>query len=94
MSPEAISAVVGFILPPFIDIVNTRVTNTKVRFFISLLVSLVIGLLTVFLTDGIDLSNIPSILLAGTSAFTTAQITYKQYYEESKARTQLKTFLN
>jgi len=90
MSAEAISAVVGFILPPFIDIVNTKVANTKVRFIISLVVSLVIGLVTVALTEGIDIANASSVLLAGASAFTTAQITYKQYYENSKARTGLK----
>jgi hypothetical protein len=93
MTPETLSGLVGLVLPPFIDIINVRITNTRVRFLVSLLVCLVVGLLTVLVVDGIDLQNPASILLSGASAFTTAQITYKQYYEDSKARETLKTTL-
>jgi hypothetical protein len=92
--PETISAIVGFILPPFIDIINARVTNSKVRFLISLLLCLVIGLISVGVTDGFDLDNVDTILVSGASAFTTAQLVYKQYYEDSKARISLKKTLN
>ena len=92
--PETISAIVGFILPLFIDIINVRVTNSKVRFLISLFICLVIGLISVGVTDGFDLDNIDTILVSGASAFTTAQLVYKQYYEDSKARISLKKTLN
>jgi hypothetical protein len=91
--PETISAIVGFVLPPFIDIINTKVTNSKVRFLISLAICLIIGLLSVGLTQGFDLNNIDTILVSGASAFTTAQLVYKQYYEDSKARVSLKRTL-
>lgn len=94
MSPETISAIVGFALPPFIDVVNTKITNSKVRFVVSLVVSLLIGLVTVFFTEGLDFSNPSNILLGAAAAFTTAQVTYKQYYENSKARTAVKAQVN
>lgn len=91
--PETISAVVGLILPPVIDIVNSRVSNTKVRFIISLVICFSIGLVTVVLTDGVNIENADSVLLSGASAFTTAQLIYKQYYEESKARKTIKKMI-
>jgi hypothetical protein len=94
MTPETLSGLIGFVLPPFIDVVNTRVSNTKLRFILSLLVSLLVGLVTVAVIDGLDFSNPGSILLSGASAFTTAQITYKQYYEKSTLRTEIKSNLN
>ena len=91
---EAISGVVGFVLPPFIDIINTRVKNAKVRFLVSLAICLLIGVVSVGFTEGFDLNNVDTILVSGASAFTTAQLVYKQYYEDSKARISLKKTLS
>jgi len=76
---------IGFILPPFIDLINTRVANSIVRFWISMLFCVAVGVI-------INLEKIknPEEFLGSIAlVFATAQITYKTYWEKSAPRQEL-----
>lgn len=78
---EALSLILGGILPPFIDFLTKTVANTKVRFWISVLVCAVVGVLINFRTPQID-EVIKNIALV----FTSAQMVYRQFWKDSLLR--------
>lgn len=79
----------GFFLPPVIDLINNRVADTRLRYWVSMLVCFVIGIVL-----NLDKLSDPKLLLANAAVvFTTAQITYNTYWEKSKERQQLKNVL-
>jgi hypothetical protein len=86
MSPEVINAVVGAFLPPFIDFINQRVVDSRVRYVISLLISLAIGFVVSLVSGEL---NAGDVFGGGAIVFAAAQTTYKTYYEKSEVRTKL-----
>ena len=78
---EALSLILGGILPPFIDFLTRTVANTKVRFWISVLVCAVVGVLINFRTPQVD-EVIKNIALV----FTSAQMVYRQFWKDSSLR--------
>ena len=84
-----LGVLIGFILPPFIDLVNAKVSNSTVKFWISLGVCFVIGLLT-----NLDKIGNPEELLGNLGIiFAQSQIIYHTYWEKSKARQSLQNRL-
>ena len=82
---DVLGYVIGFILPPIIDLVNVRVKNDKVKFWVAMLVSVLVGVLF-----NLDKFGNPSELLGALAVvFTESQIVYKQYWEKSEARVEL-----
>jgi hypothetical protein len=80
-----LSILVGFILPPFIDLLNNKVTNTVVKFWVSLLVCTVIGVVL-----NLDKLKDPTQLLGTLGIiFAEAQTVYHTYWQQSKARQEL-----
>lgn len=77
---------VGFILPPFIDMINKHVPNATAKFWIAMVVSLAVA--TFLNLD--KLNNFQELLGSTALVFAEAQIVYKTYWEESKLRS--KTF--
>ena len=72
----------GFILPPFIDLINRRIANSKVRFWISILACVAVAVVL-----NLDKINNPDELLGKASlVFAQAQIVYKTYWEKSAIR--------
>lgn len=86
MNTEVLGYLVGFVLPPVIDLVNVRVSNKKVKFLIAFGISFVVGLL--FNLDKFD--NPAQLAGALSLVFTETQLVYSQYWADSKARATLK----
>ena len=78
---EALALLLGGLLPPFIDFLTKTITNSKIRFWISVLVCGVIGILMNFNNPQIQ-EAIKNMALV----FTSAQIVYKQFWKESPLR--------
>jgi high-affinity Fe2+/Pb2+ permease len=77
---------IGLLLPPFIDIINRRVKDSDVRFVISIVVCVLIGLLLNFVENGSHLGNQNAIATSILTVFGASQLTYKGIWENSKAR--------
>ncbi len=84
---EGATYLVGFILPPFIDVVNKRVASGKVRFGISLFVCLLSAIAITY--PSLALGDVNSLLLALTVVFSEAQVVYNLYWKDSEARAKL-----
>lgn len=78
---------VGLVLPPVIDLVNTRVPNQKVRFWVALAICAVVG--TVLNYEHLAAGNVD--MLAGSISliFAEAQVVYHQFWQNSGARASL-----
>lgn len=73
---------IGFILPPFIDLINLKVKNTTVKFWVAMGFCVLVGVVV-----NLDKLKSPQELLGGLAiVFTTAQVTYHTYWEKSDAR--------
>ncbi len=76
---------VGFLLPPAIDFINSRVANSKIRFVIAMLICLAVGVVV-----NLDKIKDPAQLLGSAAiVFATAQITYHAYWKQSEIRAKL-----
>jgi hypothetical protein len=79
----------GFFLPPVIDIINNRIADTRVRYLVSMAICLLIGIIL-----NLDkLGNVDALLENISIVFITAQTTYNLYWKNSDARDSLKTSL-
>lgn len=85
MSPEIIELLAGGILPPFIDLINSKVANSKVRYVIALLISILVGGLL-----SINELTIENVLESAAIVFIAAQTVYATYWEKSDPRISLK----
>lgn len=73
---------IGFLLPPFIDLINKDIPNSKVKFVISLVVCVIVGVILNYQ----QLSNTQNLLGGIAIVFTTAQVTYYTYWQNSQLR--------
>lgn len=80
-----LQALIGFIMPPIIDLINTRVANQRLRYIISLLISLLLGVLFTW-----DQLNWQDVLQSATIVFAASQTTYNLFWKDSQQRTALK----
>ena len=72
---------VGLILPPIIDFINTRITDSRVRWVVSVVICALVGvLLNIGELDLADWAKSSSVI------FLSAQAAYKLYWEKSQAR--------
>lgn len=78
---ETISLILGAVLPPIIDLLTKKVTDDKVRFGISMLVCVVVGVVINYQT--FDLQNI---LGSVGIVFASAQVVYRTYWKTSALR--------
>lgn len=82
---------VGFLLPPLIDLINRRVKDSDARFWISVLVCSLTGIGLEYVATGFVFSGgvdpyIESIL----AMFGLAQLSYKGLYENSKMQSAIR----
>ena len=76
---------IGLILPGVIDLINKRVADSRLRFWISLAVCVVVGTAVNFQ----EISE-PGMLLGDISiVFATSQIVYNTYWKKSDLRARL-----
>ena len=84
MSEEINLLVLGAILPPLIDLVNRYVPDTKLRFLVSLVVSVILGGVLAFLQFGDEIWQNAGLIFAA------AQTVYKLWYKDTAAHTRLR----
>ena len=80
---------IGFLLPPFIDLINRKVKNSDAKFWVSVAVSSVLGVGISYVTFG-GWAPIAEVINTIFVVFGTAQIAYKSVYEESKIQTKIR----
>lgn len=78
---------VGLIVPFFIDFINRRVTNSDVRFWISMGVCALIGVALNY--SAIMAGSVEEVAKSASLVFASAQLTYKLYWEKSNLRENL-----
>ncbi len=78
---QTVEVLVGAVLPTLIDLLNRKVKNSKVKYAISLVVCLLVGVL--FNLKALDVADV---LGSGAIVFVSAQTVYKTYWDKSKAR--------
>lgn len=85
-------ALVGFLLPPLIDLINNKISSSYARFWFSVLVCTLVGIFIEWVTVG-------TLTFEGCSTqilltFGMAQLTYGALWKGSTADTQLKKIQN
>ena len=76
--------IVGAVMPIVIDLVNKYINDSKIRYIISIVICLVIGV--VFNLKSLSVADI---LASGGIIFATAQSIYKIYYSQSELRAKI-----
>lgn len=91
MNPELISAIIGLVqtwhgplMPFLVDAITQYVENSKWRFVISILTTLLVT--SLLNLDKLLTGNYAELLGTVSFVFVQAQIMYKLYYEKSDAR--------
>lgn len=79
---EGIQIIIGALLPPVIDLINRRISSSKVRYVISVVVCLLLGVALNY--QGLSLSNPETFLTSFGLIFASAQTTYKMYWKENR----------
>lgn len=78
---------VGFLLPPAIDYINRYITDSRLKFAVTLLICLVVGAI-IHLGD-LTWGNIDAILSSSAIVFSEAQVVYKLYWKDSSVRNRI-----
>jgi len=79
-------SLIGLVLPPFIDFINARITNSKLRFVVSLIVCTLVALVLEFMNGTLKYADMSEVLTSVALVFTSAQVVYKLYWEKSTMR--------
>lgn len=78
---------IGFVLPPFIDLLNRKVPNSNLRYLISLAICLVLGALLNW--QKLSVGSADGFFMSAGLIFAEAQSVYKLYWGNSGARASL-----
>jgi len=79
----------GFLLPPFIDLINRKIKDSDARFWISAAFCSIVGVAISFIEFG-GWAPIGDIINTIFVVFGMAQLGYKGVYEESKIQTAIR----
>lgn len=79
-------SLIGLVLPPFIDFINAKITNSKLRFVVSLIVCTLVALVLEFMNGTLKYADMSEVLTSVALVFTSAQVVYKLYWEKSTMR--------
>jgi hypothetical protein len=77
---------IGFLLPPFIDLVNRRIKDNDARFWISAAVCAAIGLAANYLGHSYHFGDQQSLMQSIASVFGLAQLSFQAYWGGSSLR--------
>lgn len=81
-------SLIGFILPPVIDLINRKIEDRDARFWISVLFCSVVGVVVYYaINRTISIDGMSAQILI---TFGEAQLIYKALWENSEARKELK----
>lgn len=85
---------IGLLLPALIDLVNRKIVDSDLRFWVSVAICSVVGLGINFLTTGFQfvdaMAGFQSLTASIMSVFGLAQLAYKGLWEKSQVRQTLK----
>ena len=81
---ETWELLLGVVLPLFIDLVNSKVDNSKLRYAVSVVACLLVGV-------GLNFSalSLDNVLQSGAWVFASSQTVYKAFWSESGLREKL-----
>lgn len=87
-----LNGLIGLVLPPVIDLINSKVTDSKVRYLVSMGICIVVGVLLNIgdLTAG----SFEKVIASATLVFASASTTYSLYWEKSELRKDMKAKIN
>lgn len=84
---------IGLLLPVLIDLINRKIADTDIRFWVSVAVCAVVGLLVSFLETGFvfasNMEAFQSVTASIMIVFGLAQLAYKGLWEKSTVRERL-----
>lgn len=81
-------ALIGFLLPPLIDLVNNYIKNSRARFWMSVAVCAIVGTLVEFvITGGLTVEGVSTQTML---TFGMAQLSYGALWKGSQADAELK----
>lgn len=72
---------VGFILPPLVEVINKGVVNTRFKFVMTITICLVAGLLLHL--EELSVNTIDDVLIVASVIFAESQMVYKLYFKNS-----------
>lgn len=81
---------VGFLLPPLIDLINRRVKDSDARFWISVLVCSLFGIGLELVVSGFMFMGVDPYIESILAMFGLAQLSYKGLYENSRMQTTIR----
>lgn len=82
------TGLIGIILPPFIDLVNKHIQDKRIKFLVSLLVCIVLGIMLE--ANKLKYSSAEDILGSIALVFASAQTSYRLYWKGSTLRGKFK----
>lgn len=77
---------IGFILPAVIDLLNRKITDTDIRFWVAAVFCALVGVGVNYVANGNHLGTLDSIFTSIMMIFGEAQLSYKGIWENSKVR--------
>lgn len=77
MNQQGLELILGATLPPFIDFINVRFSNTNVRYLISVVVCILVGVVSTFIMGQLNLTDV---LTSAGLVFASAQTTYRLFW--------------
>ena len=78
---------VGFILPPVIDVINAKVKDERLKYVVSLLFCVVVALALKF--QEVKVGDVGAFLATAGLIFAEAQTIYRLYWKKSEIRTSM-----
>jgi len=80
LQEQIILAVIGAVMPPFIDLINRFVKNSRLRFVVSIMSTLLVGGILALAQYGSDIWTNTGLIFAA------SQTVYKLWYSESEIK--------
>ena len=82
-------SLIGFLLPPLIDLINRKVGDSDARFWIAIGICLVVGVGFEYISNGMAFIGIEPTVSSMFEMIGIAQLSYKALWEDNKLRTKL-----
>jgi len=80
---------IGFLLPPVIDLINRKVSDSDVRFWISISICMLVGVAFEYISNGMVFIGVDPTISSIFEMIGIAQISYKALWENNGLRTKL-----
>lgn len=88
LTPELLAVLLGQLVPYAIDVINRYIPNSRLRFLVSVLYCLGVGVIISY--EQLNFVTIESTLDTGVIVFTSAKFAYEMYYKQSQVHHKLR----